>query len=76
MTDAPLGPHVLALNSGSSALKFGLYRVGSSQVDTLISSEAEAIDQGESRFHAQDARRNVRYPRAYPCPNDETPSWF
>jgi acetate kinase len=59
MTDAPPGPHVLALNSGSSSLKFGLYRVGSSQVDTLIAAEAEAIGQGKSRFHAQDARRNV-----------------
>jgi hypothetical protein len=59
MTDAPPGPHVLALNSGSSSLKFGLYRVRSSQVDTLIAAEAEAIGQGESRFHAQDARRNV-----------------
>jgi acetate kinase len=59
MTDAPLGPHVLALNSGSSSLKFGLYRVGSSQVDMLICGEAEAIGQGESRFHVQDARRNV-----------------
>jgi acetate kinase len=50
---------VLALNSGSSSLKFGLYRVGSSQVDTLIAAEAEAIGQGKSRFHAQDARRNA-----------------
>jgi acetate kinase len=59
MTDAPRGPHVLALNSGSSSLKFGLYQVGSSQVDTLIAAEAAAIGQGESRIHAQDACRSV-----------------
>ena len=34
--------NVLALNSGSSSLKFGLYRVGSSQADLLLSGEAEA----------------------------------
>jgi acetate kinase len=69
MTDAPLGPHVLALNSGSSSLKFGLYRVGSSQVDMLISGEAEAIGRGESRFHVQDARRNVLLSKNISMPN-------
>jgi acetate kinase len=69
MTDALLRPHVLALNRGSSALKFGLYRVGSSQVDTLISGEAEAIDQGESRFRAQDPRRNVQLSKSISMPD-------
>jgi acetate kinase len=35
---------ILALNSGSSSLKFGLYRVGSSNAEMLMSGEAEAIE--------------------------------
>src|SRR4051794_13140250 len=33
---------VLALNSGSSSLKFGLYRVGSSTCEALLAGEVEA----------------------------------
>jgi acetate kinase len=50
---------VLALNSGSSSLKFGLYRVGSSRNQMLLSGEAEAIGEEESKFHAQDTHENV-----------------
>ena len=50
---------VLALNSGSSSLKFGLYRVGSSRTQTLLSGKAEAIGEEESKFHAQDVHENV-----------------
>ena len=46
---------VLALNSGSSSLKFGLYRVGSASVDTLLSGAAEGIGSATGRFHVQDA---------------------
>jgi acetate kinase len=35
--------NILALNSGSSSLKFGLYRVGSSRTETLFCGEAESI---------------------------------
>jgi acetate kinase len=59
MTDAEPELNVLALNSGSSSLKFGLYRVGSSQAQMLLSGEAEAIGDEESKFHAQNTRRNV-----------------
>jgi acetate kinase len=59
MTDAEPELNVLALNSGSSSLKFGLYRVGSSQAQMLLSGEAEAIGDEESKFHAQDTRGNV-----------------
>jgi acetate kinase len=38
--------HVLALNSGSSSLKFGLYGVGSWQIDMLLSGAVEATRQG------------------------------
>jgi acetate kinase len=46
---------ILALNSGSSSLKFGLYRVGSSKVEILVSGEAEAIGEANAKFHAIDA---------------------
>ena len=41
MTDAEPELNVLALNSGSSSLKFGLYRVGASRIEMLLSGEAE-----------------------------------
>jgi acetate kinase len=49
---------ILALNSGSSSLKFGLYRVESSQTETMLSGEAEAIGAHESRFSATDSRHS------------------
>jgi acetate kinase len=48
---------VLALNSGSSSLKFGLYRLGPSQADALLTGEAELGDKS-GRFHAKDLRQN------------------
>lgn len=48
--------NVLALNSGSSSLKFGLYDVRSASVAPLVSGEAEAIGGAGSRFHAKDSR--------------------
>jgi acetate kinase len=47
---------VLALNSGSSSLKFGLYRVGTTDLACLLSGEAEAIGEAAARFHAEDAQ--------------------
>jgi acetate kinase len=55
MTEARPDLNVLALNSGSSSLKFGLYRVGSSRTQTLLSGEAEAIGEENSKFRAEDA---------------------
>jgi acetate kinase len=51
--------NVLALNSGSSSLKFGLYDVQPSAIAPLLSGEAEAIGQPTSRFHAEDSQRGV-----------------
>jgi acetate kinase len=45
----------LALNSGSSSLKFGLYRVGPSETEMLVSGEAEAIGELDAKFHAINA---------------------
>jgi acetate kinase len=46
---------LLALNSGSSSLKFGLYQVESSIPKVLFSGEAEAIGGSEGKFWAKDA---------------------
>jgi acetate kinase len=46
------GSSILALNSGSSSLKFGLYRVESSGVEALISGEAESIGDEKSTLRA------------------------
>jgi acetate kinase len=59
MTDAEPELNVLALNSGSSSLKFGLYRVGSARIDRLVSGEAESIGDEGGKFHAEDAGGNV-----------------
>lgn len=45
---------ILALNSGSSSLKFGLYRVGPSKIEMLVSGEAESIGEPDAKFHAID----------------------
>jgi acetate kinase len=45
---------VLALNSGSSSLKFGLYRVGDSSIQMIFSGEAETIGD-EAKFWVRDA---------------------
>ncbi|MEP7294932.1 MAG: acetate/propionate family kinase [Burkholderiales bacterium] len=47
--------HVLALNSGSSSLKFGLYRVHAAQIERVIDGEAEGIRERRSIFRAQGA---------------------
>ena len=43
MTRTETASNILALNGGSSSLKFGLYRVESSRVDALITGEEESI---------------------------------
>ena len=47
---------VLALNSGSSSLKFGLYRVGASRTEALLTGAADAIGDEAAGFQARDAR--------------------
>jgi acetate kinase len=54
MTSPDSSPPVLSLNSGSSSLKFGLYRVGSARTELLLSGEAESIGEGTGTFYAQD----------------------
>ena len=59
VTHIASGAVVLALNSGSSSLKFGLYRVGPMKADLLLTGEAEAIGREGSGFHAQNLRDNA-----------------
>lgn len=59
---------VLALNSGSSSLKFGLYRVGPSRTDLLVSGEAEGIGEAKGRFHARDSQGNSLLSEAMSIP--------
>src|SRR5450432_2944281 len=53
MAGAP-GSNVLALNSGSSSLKFGMYRVRSVGTETLLSGKW-AIGETGNAFHARDS---------------------
>ena len=46
---------VFVLNSGSSSLKFGLYRVQTGRIDAVATGQAESIGETESTFEAQDA---------------------
>jgi acetate kinase len=50
-------PTVLALNCGSSSLKFALFRVGADVADTLIEGEAAAIGAPQATFTTQAAGR-------------------
>ena len=59
MTEAEPGSNILTLNSGSSSLKFGLYRVGSSRTEMLLSGEAESIGDKKAKFYAQDSHENA-----------------
>jgi len=59
MTDTEPALTVLALNSGSSSLKFGLYCAGSSRAEMLLSGEAESIGSKTAKFHAQISRENA-----------------
>jgi acetate kinase len=51
--------HVLALNSGSSSLKFGLYSMCQAGVSCLLAGEAESIGEPNASFHANDVRRGT-----------------
>ena len=68
-THAEPGLNVLALNSGSSSLKFGLYRVGSSRTDMLLSGEVESIGDSKGTFCARDSRQNELASEAVSIPS-------
>jgi acetate kinase len=68
MTDAERALPILALNSGSSSLKFGLYRSGSARTEVLLSGEAESIGDKEGKFIARDSRNEVLLSETAPIP--------
>lgn len=57
---------ILALNSGSSSLKFGVYRVSFDQVQRLMSGEAQALGTQAGRFEAIDAHQQPLVERPLP----------
>ena len=68
MTDAEPALPILALNSGSSSLKFGVYRVGSARVEVLLTGEAESFGDKEGKFVARDSRNTVLLSETAPIP--------
>ncbi len=65
--DATQPRTVLALNSGSSSLKFGVYRVDASSATALLTGEAHAIGAAHGEFSLDDARQSkvTREPRVF-----------
>jgi acetate kinase len=59
MTSAEPRSTILALNSESSSLKFGLYRIEASIAKVLLSGGAEPIRGREDRFSAKDGSGEV-----------------
>jgi acetate kinase len=60
---------ILALNSGSSSLKFGQYRISATQTETLLSGEVEAIGETAGKFKAHDGRGDVLASEAADIPD-------
>jgi acetate kinase len=69
MTASEPALHVLALNSGSSSLKFGLYGGGADGTKALLSGEAESIGDKEGKFGARDSRNKVLLSETAPIPS-------
>ena len=58
MSNTPSEFIALALNSGSSSLKFGLYRVSASRTDALFTGVAELIGEPSGQFQVRDSQGN------------------
>ena len=63
------GSHVLALNSGSSSLKFGLYRVDSTPIEAVLMGEAQSIGESRGTFVARDSRNQQLVSEDAPLPS-------
>jgi acetate kinase len=61
--------NVLALNSGSSSLKFGVYRVTGSRTELLVSGAAESIGESKAKFAAKDGQQNQLISEATAIPS-------
>jgi acetate kinase len=53
--DSDAGVPVLVLNSGSSSIKFGLYRAGPARTEMLLAGVAESIGDKAGTLHAENA---------------------
>ena len=69
MTHAEPELNVLALNSGSSSLKFGFYCAGSPRIEMLLSGEAESIGDICGKCHAEDSHGNALLAKTGPIGN-------
>jgi acetate kinase len=69
MSNTPSDFIALALNSGSSSLKFGLYRVSASRRDTLLAGVAESIGEPSGRFQVLDSQGSVLMHETGPIPS-------
>ena len=61
--------HLLALNCGSSSLKFGLYQSGSAELRCLLSGEAEGLGGASASLHAADEHGVTLLHEACPMAN-------
>ena len=68
MTHAKSQLNVLALNTGSSSLKFGLYDVGASRIERLLSGEVVSIGDKSTRCNAEDSQGSVLLAETSPIP--------
>ncbi|MBP6528827.1 MAG: acetate/propionate family kinase [Burkholderiales bacterium] len=59
----------LALNSGSSSLKFGLFQTTTSSLTTVLTGEADAIGSPQSRFTARNAAGKIVANETAPIPD-------
>jgi acetate kinase len=69
MAEAEPEAIILALNSGSSSLKFGLYRVSPLATEMLLSGEAESIGGTDGKLHAKGTRGNVVHSETVSLPS-------
>jgi acetate kinase len=69
MAPAEADRPILALNCGSSSLKFGLYQVDRSGARVILSGAAEGIGNGPGRFWLQDANGDRSVAEAAPIPS-------
>jgi acetate kinase len=60
---------ILALNSGSSSLKFGLYHVNASRTETLLSGTAESIGEASGKFYVRNSQGDTLTDDTAPIPN-------
>ncbi len=69
MTGAEPESTILALNSGSSSLKFGVYRVEATRIELLLSGEAQSIGDKEGKFTARVSRNEALLSETAPFPS-------